>query len=134
MVKQSITLGNFSFGISQGALFFLCILLVSSPKGGFHTENGSENRNSEILLPVSNADPSAFLSKWDTSYLSDGSSANNQIRLPLITSGNYDFLVQWGDGNSDFITLYSDPNVTHTYATVGVYSEYHGKSGRVAIQ
>jgi len=122
MLKQSNTLRNISFGISLGTLFFLCIILVSSSKGTYHTEILPENRNLEYFYPVSNADPSAFLSKWDTSYLSDGSSANNQIRLPLVANGSYDFLVQWGDDNSDLITNYSDPKITHNYSTAGIYT------------
>jgi hypothetical protein len=37
--------------------------------------------------------------------------------LPLMSTGIYDFIVDWGDGTTpDNITAYNDPAVTHTYA------------------
>ncbi len=66
--------------------------------------------------------PTNFVSKWDTTLTSTGSSASNQIRLPLEPSGNYNFLVDWGDGQSSTITGYNQPEVTHTYSSPGVYT------------
>jgi surface protein len=60
-----------------------------------------------------------FLSRWDTTK---PSSANNQISLPLISGGTYDFLVDWGDGKTDHINKYDDPAVTHKYAVSGEYT------------
>ena len=65
---------------------------------------------------------SNFTSIWDTTKLSDGSSADNQIKLPLVSNGNYDFIVDWGDGTNNTITNYDQPEVTHTYASQGAYS------------
>lgn len=81
----------------------------------------TENRKSENFRPVSSVEPSEFLSVWNTSCLSSGSSANNQILLPLVESGSYNFLVQWGDDDSDYITSYSDTDKTHTYDSPGIY-------------
>jgi hypothetical protein len=44
------------------------------------------------------------------------------ITLPLISSGNYDFIVDWGDGNSDSINTWNDPQKTHTYSLPGNYT------------
>jgi len=71
-------------------------------------------------LHISN--PNAFISVWDTSKLSSGSSSSNQVRLPLISSGTYNFLVKWGDGNQDTITSWNQAEVTHTYSSEGVYT------------
>ena len=64
----------------------------------------------------------AFISTWDTSIVYTGSSANNQIKLPLIDTGTYKFTVQWGDSTSNVITSWNQPEVTHTYAAPGVYT------------
>jgi surface protein len=68
------------------------------------------------------SDPDVFISIWDTSITSDGSSASNQVTLPLESSGTYDFSVVWGDGSEDTITAYNQPAVTHTFASTGTYT------------
>jgi surface protein len=66
--------------------------------------------------------PLAFISTWNTNNTSGGSSANNQVQLPLISFGTYNFTVYWGDGTSDVITAYNQPETLHTYTTVGIYT------------
>jgi surface protein len=61
-----------------------------------------------------------FISQWDTTALSNGSSSSNQIRLPLEQSGTYDFEIDWGDGVSEHITSHAQG--LHTYASPGVYT------------
>jgi len=63
-----------------------------------------------------------FVSTWDTTKTSTGSSTATQIKLPLSSSGSYNFVVDWGDGNQNIITTYNQAEVTHTYATSGVYT------------
>ncbi len=41
--------------------------------------------------------------------------------LPLEITGTYDFDVDWGDGNSDTITVYNESAATHTYITPGTH-------------
>jgi len=60
-----------------------------------------------------------FISTWDTQNI--GVSSGNQISLPLVLTGNYNFEVNWGDGNTDVITSYDQPEVTHTYSSPGSY-------------
>ena len=43
----------------------------------------------------------------------------DQFKLPLVSTGEYDFYIYWGDGTSDKITEYNDPNILHTYDTAG---------------
>jgi|GEM_PF-1149083 len=71
-----------------------------------------------IVDPVSITD---FISTWDTSKTSSGSSDATSVRLPLINGGNYDFEVDWGDGSTDTITEYNQAEVTHSYDSGGIY-------------
>ena len=56
-----------------------------------------------------------FVSTWRVS------AANLSIRLPLEAHGEFDFLVDWGDGKQDKITAYDQPEVEHTYMKSGNY-------------
>ena len=67
-------------------------------------------------------DPATFVSYWNTSLTSSGSSSDTQVQLPLTSSGTYNFSVYWGDGSNNTITTWNDPAVTHTYSTSGVYN------------
>jgi hypothetical protein len=61
----------------------------------------------------------AFISTWNTTNTSSGSSNSNQIKLPLVSNGVYNFNVDWGDGNNDTITSWNQSEVTHTYSSSG---------------
>lgn len=61
----------------------------------------------------------AYVTRWKTDNA--GVSENNQIRLPLESTGTYNFTVYWGDGTSDVITAYNQAEVTHTYPSAGTY-------------
>ncbi|MCD6328780.1 MAG: BspA family leucine-rich repeat surface protein [Candidatus Cloacimonetes bacterium] len=61
-----------------------------------------------------------FKSTWKTDNV--GVSNDNQIVLPLEISGTYNFKVSWGDENTDKITIYNQSEVTHTYASAGIYT------------
>ena len=60
-----------------------------------------------------------FVSVWKTD--NPGSSDDNQITLPLVDDGSYDFTVDWGDGTSSTITEWDQADVTHTYSASGEY-------------
>jgi len=63
-----------------------------------------------------------FISEWRTTNTSSGSSDSDQVKLPLISTGTYNFVVNWGDGNSDTITTWDQAQTTHTYASSGDYT------------
>lgn len=65
-----------------------------------------------------------FISTWDTTKTSTGSSTSVQVKLPLVSSGEYDMVVIWGDGNVDRITTYNQAETTHTYSSSGTYDIY----------
>lgn len=70
-----------------------------------------------------NAATTDFVSSWDTTKVTTGSSNSNQVRLPLEATGEYNFVVDWGDsGPTDTITSWNQTEVTHTYANPGVYT------------
>ncbi len=73
--------------------------------------------------PAQAAGPDDFISTWNPANTSTGSSANNQIRLPLESGGTYNFTVDWGDGTTDVITSWNQAEVTHTY-TAPLASSY----------
>lgn len=61
----------------------------------------------------------AFITVWQT----DKSVVEPQIiRLPLTTNGNYDFVVDWGDGNFSTVTDYADTDKNHIYSSAGTYT------------
>lgn len=62
-----------------------------------------------------------FISTWKTDNLSTGSTQSNQIKLPLMGGGIYNFSVDWGDGSTSRITSWNQSEVTHTYSNVGTY-------------
>jgi surface protein len=66
--------------------------------------------------------PTSFVSTWNTSNTSGGSSLANQVQLPLEISGVYNFVVDWGDSTTDTITVWNDPLTLHTYGAPGTYT------------
>jgi len=64
----------------------------------------------------------AFISTWRTSIVYTGSTADNQIKLPLEIAGTYKFTVQWGDTTSSVITTWNQAETTHTYPAPGDYT------------
>jgi len=87
--------------------------------------NDSRQFPDKIHEPIVSA-PTDFISTWNTSALSIGSSRANQIKLPLEEGGDYDFTVDWGDlSGTDVIVEWDHADVTHTYASdasEGIYT------------
>ena len=48
--------------------------------------------------------------------------ANSPISLPLVADGEYNMIVDWGDGTTDTITAWDDAEKTHSYSTSGNYT------------
>lgn len=72
-------------------------------------------------------DEDTFSTMWNTSLISDGSSGANQIKLPLISTGIYNFTIDWDasdmdTSDSEHITSWNQAEVTHTYSQPGMYS------------
>jgi len=66
----------------------------------------------------------------DTTIVGSTDSQSFRLKMAANVGPNpavHAFTVYWGDGNSDFITSYNQPELTHTYSSAGVYQiELHG--------
>lgn len=71
---------------------------------------------------VLNVSGGGFISVWDTTRVSNGSTTLDTVRLPLVESGQYNFTVDWGDGNSSYISSSNYSLAVHVYSTQGVYT------------
>ena len=81
---------------------------------------GSKSLAGTKDISVSSGTLSKFISVWDTTKTSTGSSDNKTISLPLISSGEYDFIVVWGDGSIQRVTKWNSSNAKHTYSQGGI--------------
>lgn len=62
-----------------------------------------------------------FSTVWNTANVSEASSDEYSVRLPLLADGVYDFSVDWGDGTSNRIIRFDDGATLHRYAKPGLY-------------
>ncbi len=72
-------------------------------------------------LQATNTFPFAneFTAIWNTSKISTGSSASNEITIPTNSAFTYNYTVDWGDGSSDTNVT---GDITHTYVSEGFYT------------
>jgi len=75
-----------------------------------------------FLLNINFVFAGDFVSTWNTSATSAGSSNSTSVKLPLESGGTYNFTVYWGDGSSNNITAWNQAEVTHGYASEGNYT------------
>lgn len=61
---------------------------------------------------------------------------NNTVSIPMVSGGNYNYYIDWGDGTSSSqITTYNDTNATHTYSEAKEYKiKLYGSLNRLAFQ
>jgi surface protein len=60
--------------------------------------------------------PGSFISVWRTTEYDES------IRLPLVSTGNYAFFVDWGDGFTNTITYWGQSETRHFYDNPGDYT------------
>ncbi len=109
------------WGLTLLILLSVFILVTVSNFGSPEAEEEyGEHVEPLFIPPIANADPTAFLSVWNTEL--GGVSGSNQIQLPLVGSGVYDFIVDWGDGNSSHIVTGNYTAAIHTYVPAGIYA------------
>ncbi|MDH5403680.1 MAG: BspA family leucine-rich repeat surface protein [Candidatus Heimdallarchaeota archaeon] len=99
-------------------IFTIIMILSSFPVTQSNTDKFEAETNISVTLLTSDS----FVTKWNTSMTSTGSSENNQIRLPLDENGIYNFIVDWGDGTSNTITTWNQTEGKHDYSSTGVYN------------
>ena len=109
-IQNNVTLSDIPVIHSAGQPTASYNKLTSSPYNWTITDLGG-------ALP-----PPPFEFTIDTTATETGSSANDQYRLPLMSTGTYNFYVDWGDGTiGDQIISWNQAEATHTYATAGTY-------------
>ncbi|PLW79406.1 hypothetical protein C0585_07935 [Candidatus Woesearchaeota archaeon] len=84
----------------------------------FHDGSAYSDWGNSSLLTITNSS-SIFISIWDTSKA--GVSNSTSISLPLESDGNYNFTIDWGDGNLGEVTSWNDVDKNHTYSIPGEY-------------
>jgi surface protein len=62
----------------------------------------------------------SFISTWRTDE--GGFTGPDQIGIVLDYSGTFDFVIDWGDGNTDTITDPFQSELIHTYDVIGTYT------------
>ena len=82
------------------------------------TANGLTSNTSTASFTIGE---NPMVMQWRVGDLSYGD-GDNSITLPLRSGFTYNFVVDWGDGNSDTITFYNDAATTHIYAVAGDYT------------
>jgi surface protein len=112
MIRDRLAVKTKNVGVAV-AVGLLAAVLVGCPSASAGGGGGSESDD------ASDSPSSVFVSRWSTTE--SGGSGDDQITLPLVENGSYDFLVNWGDGTSDQITGWDDPEKTHTYSQQGTY-------------
>jgi len=114
-----------AFGAWGTAFVLSTLVATSSCQGGIEDGSGGVAGGG-----VGGAGPypdSAFVTVWKTESGGDGwegikpMTDDRVIRLPLVATGHYDFVVDWGDGSTGEVTTSGDPDRGHTYATAGEY-------------
>lgn len=74
-----------------------------------------------------------FEAVWLTNRQDSGSSGARELQLPLVPSGEYGILVDWGDGSAVEITEWDQAETLHVYEesgqyTVTIYGDLYGWS------
>ncbi len=105
IIANQIAIDDSNLGLEQDVLLHL---------GLCHSEPGEICLNAFPIIVLDR-----FVSTWNTTNTSAGSSTSSQIKLPLVASGTYDFEVDWGDGTKDTITVWDQAETTHTYSASG---------------
>lgn len=62
-----------------------------------------------------------FISTWNTNNTLTGSSTSTQVKLPLESTGTYNFTVDWGDGSA-LENITTAAGGIHTYGAAGTYT------------
>jgi surface protein len=113
--------------ISQDTKYRILLSNLETPTDEFDLKVVSTNyslqtTNSIDIDYIVDPELTDFVSTWDTTATSTGSSNNNQVKLPLYNGGTYNFVVDWGDSSTSTITTWNQAETTHTYSATGTYT------------
>ncbi|BAV94906.1 BspA family leucine-rich repeat surface protein [Ichthyobacterium seriolicida] len=76
----------------------------------------AENRQTKEYTVNITHELKKFVSKWKTIQ------SNKEIELPIYDGGDYDFTVDWGDGQIQKVDSHSSNNKKHTYTSPSDYT------------
>jgi surface protein len=109
---------------TDGCIYtYSCSLVAGSHNYFFNTSDGYATTTTTTSTgPTVAALITDFLSTWDTTRTSTGSSNGSQVSLPFEEWGTYNLVVAWGDGTTDTITTWNQAERNHTFASPGVYT------------
>ena len=103
----------------MSACFVLIFFFVSCGKNSTSSTSLSfsvqEQGVEKTVLPEGKG-KSPFVSLWQTTR------DNETITLPLREGFDYDFRVNWGDGNTSVVSSHDDSDRVHTYKKAGKYT------------
>jgi len=63
----------------------------------------------------------SFVYAGNLEFEVSSSQSSPTLPLNLSSEGTYDFTIDWGDGSSDVITAYDQPETSHQYSSTGTY-------------
>ena len=81
-----------------------------------YTVTAEDNSTKVYTVTVETDLTAVFISKWRVG------ATDLQVTLPLVSNGEYDFIVDWGDGTINTITEWSATEKTHSYTVAGTYT------------
>ena len=94
-------------------IFFLIIFALLSACEGVGSSSSSSSSSIDHFVE----ELTPFHSTWRVEE-----DDSKSITLPLVEDYNYNFTVDWGDGQTSTITSYDDPDRIHTYEVAGDYN------------
>ncbi len=98
-----------------------CIINSTKEKLTYDIYDSARNKAIPIPpIPIPFCEGTPFIAQINTNNTSIGSSSSTQFMLPLVSSGTYNFIIDWGDGSSN--KIYGYQNVTHMYSLAGIYT------------
>ena len=107
---------NISYVDSTGSILTTTVLLSASVGSWCQLVS---NGISWFMVSQKLSNGTPFTFTIDTTQTSSGSTSSTQFKLPLVSTGKYDFLVDWGDGYKSKINQYNQKEITHTYLSSG---------------
>ncbi|MBN2156813.1 MAG: BspA family leucine-rich repeat surface protein [Candidatus Lokiarchaeota archaeon] len=97
--------------VLSGTLIIILMVIALSSNSLFSKKQYEDQDFTKPFNPES-SNPDAFISIWQSSV----------IRLPLESTGTYNFFVDWGDGTNDTITAWDQAQRYHDYGVFGTYT------------
>ncbi len=108
-----------SFNSTDGSISGTPTALASSTAYTITASNSSGGSSTTLTLEVTEPEPMITVWKIGDASYGDG---DLTLQLPLVSGYNYDFIVDWGDGNTDTITVFNDAAIDHAYGAAGDYT------------